>query len=147
MLYSCASGGNKKKNKKKGGSNANNATTNNNSNNDGSVGSSSEAARPTLASTTPPRAAEISASGPLFAPVRTLITSATSSALPNDGTKGWLMSLTSAEVGHPAARAVPTRALARATASTVDFMKAPEPTLTSRTRPSRSSATMYESRN
>ena len=101
-------------------------------------------ASPALASKTPPRAAQTDTIGPLLCPVRTRITSATSSALPRLGTKGWLMSLITAVVRHPLAFAVLVNAVASACACARSFIKAPLPTLTSNTKPSSPAASFFD---
>jgi hypothetical protein len=53
-------------------------------------------------------------------PVSASITSITSSAFPAEGTRGWFMSVMSAEVMHPAPLAVFTSASASASASAGD---------------------------
>ena len=72
------------------------------------------------------------------------MTSITSSALPAAVASGWLMSVISAVVMQPAPCAVATRARARALASSIVFMKAPEPTFTSSTSPSSPAASFLD---
>ena len=109
-----------------------------------SAPASAVVARPLLASKPPPSSAVTSRIGPVFAPVKTRITSATSSALPRLGTSGWFMSLITAVVGQPAAVAVLLSAWANARACVSSFMNAPEPTLTSSTKPSSPAASFFD---
>mmetsp|Transcript_29671 Transcript_29671/g.58772 ORF Transcript_29671/g.58772 Transcript_29671/m.58772 type:complete len:289 (+) Transcript_29671:6213-7079(+) len=96
---------------------------------------SASVANPALANNTPPSETLSSASGPPLVPQSTSMHSATSSALPSDGARGWLISEINALVGQPAKLAVLTKESAKASASSRVFINAPLPTFTSSTKP------------
>ncbi len=70
--------------------------------------------------------------------------SATSQAFPTARPRGWLMSVSTARTGVSWARPMPTIVSASSRACAGSFMKAPRPTLTSRTRASRPSASFLD---
>ena len=71
------------------------------------------------------------------------ITSAISTALPTLGSNGWLMSVITALVGHPAPFAVATKDFANARHSSRSCMTAPEPVFTSRTKACKPAANFF----
>ena len=77
-------------------------------------------------------------------PASTSMASRVSSALPATEASGASMSVINATVGRPAPRATATRLSASSRAASSEGRKAPEPTLTSRTRPVSPAASFFD---